>query len=109
MGLPPRWIYVLESVSDPSRHYTGLSSDVDARLAWHNAGLSPHTVKHRPWRVLVAMQFADAKMAIRFEKYLKSGSGRAFATTLWRPHGRDDDVDVKSAMPTRMIVGVRCR
>jgi predicted GIY-YIG superfamily endonuclease len=79
MSTPPRFIYILESLSEPARHYTGLSSDVAARLAWHNAGLSTHTAKYRPWRLLVTMEFADTDMAVRFETYLKSGSGRAFA------------------------------
>jgi predicted GIY-YIG superfamily endonuclease len=56
-----------------------LTSDVRRRLAAHNAGESPHTRKHRPWRLLVvALEFADSERAIAFEAYLKSGSGRAF-------------------------------
>jgi putative endonuclease len=75
----PCFVYVLESVNEPGRHYTGVSSEPIARLALHNAGLSHHTAKHRPWRLLVSIQFADAARAVRFERYLKSGSGRAFA------------------------------
>jgi putative endonuclease len=74
-----RFVYVLESVNEPARHYTGMSANIAARLAWHNGGLCPHTAKHRPWTLLVAIEFADADRALRFEKYLKSGSGRAFA------------------------------
>jgi hypothetical protein len=29
---PPNVIYVLRSISDPSRYYTGVASDVDTRL-----------------------------------------------------------------------------
>jgi len=29
--------------------------------------------------MLVSIEFPDEQMAVRFEKYLKSGSGRAFA------------------------------
>jgi putative endonuclease len=73
-------VYVLESLVDPMRHYTGHTcGDVDARLAWHNAGLSHHTSKHRPWRVIVSIDFVEEHVAIAFERYLKSGSGRAFA------------------------------
>ena len=74
-----RFVYVLESVVAPGRHYTGVSSDPISRLDWHNAGLSRHTRKHGPWKLLVSIEFADAAVAIRFEKYLKTGSGRAFA------------------------------
>jgi putative endonuclease len=32
----------------------------------------------RPWTVAVSMEFPNERAAVRFEKYLKSGSGRAF-------------------------------
>ncbi len=73
------FVYVLESEIDAGRHYTGLSSDPVARLDWHNAGGSTHTRKFRPWKLLVSVEFANTSTATRFEKYLKSGSGRAFA------------------------------
>lgn len=74
-----RFVYVLQSESNPGRHYIGLTSDVDRRLEWHNHGPSGQTVAHRPWSVTVAMEFAREETAVRFERYLKSGSGRAFA------------------------------
>jgi hypothetical protein len=37
--------------------------------------------------VVVSLEFPTEKEAVRFEKYLKSGSGRAFAT---RHFGRPD-------------------
>jgi predicted GIY-YIG superfamily endonuclease len=79
VAIPKCFVYVLESASDPDRHYTGTSLNVRARLAWHNEGLSQHTAKHRPSRLLVSIEFTDESRAIVFEKYLKSGSGRAFA------------------------------
>jgi predicted GIY-YIG superfamily endonuclease len=75
-----RTVYILRSLADPNRHYVGLTSDVHGRLAWHNAGLNTHTARNRPWQLLVFMHFDDALAAARFERYLKSGSGRAFAT-----------------------------
>jgi len=74
-----RFVYVLESVNEPARHYTGISANVASRLEWHNAAQCSHTAKHRPWKLLVAIEFTDSDRALRFEKYLKSGSGRAFA------------------------------
>jgi predicted GIY-YIG superfamily endonuclease len=74
-----RYVYILQSLSHPDQHYTGLSSDVQARLAAHNAGQSPHTAKFRPWRLLSAHWFADEKTAVGLERFLKTGSGRAFA------------------------------
>jgi hypothetical protein len=34
---------------------------------------------NRPWSLVVSMEFTTAKAASAFEKYLKSGSGRAFS------------------------------
>ncbi len=75
----PRFVYVLESVAFPGRHYAGLAKEVPARLARHNDGRCRHTAKFRPWRLLVSIEFADAARAVAFERYLKSGSGREFA------------------------------
>jgi len=36
-------------------------------------------MQHRPWSALVVVEFSEEPAAARFEKYLKSGSGRAFA------------------------------
>ena len=72
-------VYIIQSISDPAQFYTGLTADIDARLAAHNAGQSPHTAKYKPWRLLSSHFFADENDAIAFERYLKSGSGRAFA------------------------------
>jgi predicted GIY-YIG superfamily endonuclease len=72
-------VYVLRSERDPSRHYTGLTSDFERRLKWHNAGQNVDTARDRPWKLVVAFHFADEQIARRFERYLKSGSGREFA------------------------------
>lgn len=72
-------VYVLQSLSDPAQFYTGLCANLDARLAAHNAGQSPHTSKFKPWRLISSHFFIDQTVAAAFELYLKSGSGRAFA------------------------------
>ena len=72
-------MYILRSDSNPSRHYVGRTSNVDERLEWHNAGPDGYTRQHRPWSVAVSLEFPTEEEAVRFEKYLKSGSGRAFA------------------------------
>lgn len=72
-------VYILRSDSNQSRHYTGLTSDLEKRLKWHNAGQNVDTARDRPWTLVVAFHFADARVARRFETYLKSGSGREFA------------------------------
>ncbi len=73
------YVYFLQSARFQDQFYTGITKDVEARLAEHNAGKSKHTAKYRPWRVVSYHYFHDADTALAFEKYLKSGSGRAFA------------------------------
>ena len=72
-------VYVLKSTDEPPRFYTGLTADLGARLEAHNAGRCSHTAKYRPWVVDVAVRFSDEQRAVKFEKYLKSGSGVEFA------------------------------
>ena len=59
--------------------HVGRTSDTRSRLAHHNAGRCPHTARYRPWQLHVAIELPDERRAIEFERYLKSGSGRAFA------------------------------
>ena len=73
------YVYLLRSLSNPKRTYIGSSADPDGRLAQHNAGESRHTARFRPWRSLVNIEFQDHDKAEAFERYLKSGSGHAFA------------------------------
>ena len=73
------FVYVLQSVVDTERYYSGLTTDVTTRVAVHNSGGSQHTAGLRPWRLVVALEFATEASAVAFEKYLKTGSGRAFA------------------------------
>ncbi|HYT65015.1 MAG TPA: GIY-YIG nuclease family protein [Vicinamibacterales bacterium] len=61
------------------RATTGLTSNMAARLAAHNAGHCTHTADGRPWEIDVIIEFNDEKRAVVFEQYLKSGSGVAFA------------------------------
>ena len=72
-------VYLIQSVRYPNQRYVGIASDVEARLSEHNAGRSPHTSKYVPWRLAVALRFEDKAKAAAFERYLKCGSGRAFA------------------------------
>jgi putative endonuclease len=74
-----RFVYVLKNGSNPPRYYTGLTSDAARRLSEHNAGNCVHTAKYRPWSIDVVIEFPDQQRAVAFERYLKSGSGVAFA------------------------------
>ena len=74
------YVYVLQSEVDPSRHYTGLTDDIQARLKKHNTGGVPHTSKYRPWKLRTVTAFENRERAAAFEQYLKSHSGRVFAS-----------------------------
>jgi predicted GIY-YIG superfamily endonuclease len=74
-----RYVYLLQSVNQPRQRYIGSTADLDARVGAHNAGQSPHTSEHRPWRLCAAIRFENDEKAIAFEAYLKTGSGWAFA------------------------------
>ncbi len=76
-------VYILQSLKFPDKFYTGCTNDVASRLARHNAGKSgsqsQHTSMYGPRKLVVQIGFDDKAKAFAFEKYLKSGSGRAFA------------------------------
>jgi putative endonuclease len=78
------YVYLLESEASSGQRDVGMSSDVQQRLTDHNAGKSSHTSKYTPWRLVTYVAFSDRQKAEAFERYLKSGSGHAFAKKrLW--------------------------
>jgi len=78
------YVYLLESDVVPAHRYVGLSTDLKQRLADHNLGKSSHTAKYRPWHLVTYVAFTNKTKAEEFERYLKSGSGHAFAKRrLW--------------------------
>lgn len=79
MSEPPKYfVYLLASERNQLR-YVGITDNVNRRLEVHNSGGSSFTAPHRPWRLVVAVEFPTELRARQFERYLKTGSGRAFA------------------------------
>ncbi len=74
------YVYILVSKTHPERHYTGLTEDLQRRIKAHNSGQLPYTSKYRPWLIDTAIAFRSRKKARAFEEYLKTHSGRAFAS-----------------------------
>ena len=71
-------------MSNVNRRYVGLTTDLKRRLREHDSGKSPHTTEFKPSRLITYVAFSDERSAGRFERYLKSGSGHAFAKRhLW--------------------------
>ena len=79
-----RYVYLLQSEAVVGQRYVGATDNLKQRLAEHNAGKSPHTSKYAPWQLVTYIAFSDERKAEAFERYLKSGSGHAFARKrLW--------------------------
>ena len=58
MALPKSIVYILRSEQHPRRYYTGLTSNLSARLDAHNSGQCSHTASGRPWIVDVVVEFS---------------------------------------------------
>jgi predicted GIY-YIG superfamily endonuclease len=53
-------------------------------MVTHNSGGSLYTKAYKPWKLIMYLWFENKLKATAFEKYLKSGSGSAFAKRrLW--------------------------
>jgi putative endonuclease len=75
-----RFVYIIRSVSHPQRRYIGVTADPSARLHAHNSGQNRSTARWKPWSIDIIIEFRTERSAMRFEKFLKSGSGHSFAT-----------------------------
>ncbi len=73
------YVYIIKSESNSNRYYTGYTTNVEKRVSDHNQGKNVSTKRHRPWILKSYVAFPDKQRAIAFEKYLKTGSGRAMA------------------------------
>jgi predicted GIY-YIG superfamily endonuclease len=83
-GGPVYYVYLIESLSMKGERYVGMTTELKQRLREHNQGNSSHTAKFSPWKLITYVAFTDRAKAESFERYLKSGSGHAFARKrLW--------------------------
>ena len=73
------YVYILRSINNSDQRYFGITSDLKRRLRDHNEGKCLHTSNFKPWWVETYLAFSDHRKAIAFERYLKSGSGKAFS------------------------------
>jgi len=71
-------VYILKSLKDLSRHYIGITVNLEKRLKEHNARQSVYSSIYAPWELETYIVFKDKKLAKDFENYLKRGSGSAF-------------------------------
>ena len=69
-------VYILKCQDDT--FYVGCTTDLRDRIQRHAAGHVPATKGRRPVTLHTYIAFPEKHRAFFFEKYLKSGSGRAF-------------------------------
>ncbi len=58
--------------------YTGFTSDINKRLLSHKKTPTRTTSRATDWELVWCGAFSTKELAENFERYLKSGSGRAF-------------------------------
>jgi len=73
------YVYLIKSLNFSDQKYVGCTDSLSERLETHNSGGSIHTRSYRPWKLVMFLAFPQKETAYEFEKYLKSGAGRAFA------------------------------
>ncbi len=77
------YVYCLVATTDSLRRYVGFTENLRQRVADHNAGCNRSTAGVE-WRLKGYTAFDSKTRALAFERYLKSGSGHAFAARrLW--------------------------
>ncbi|MFH1430812.1 MAG: GIY-YIG nuclease family protein [Candidatus Uhrbacteria bacterium] len=74
-------VYVIQSESHGTR-YIGSTQDVQARLREHNFGKCRYTSGRRPWRLVRVEEFNTRSEAMKRERFLKTGKGRAWLDEL---------------------------
>jgi len=70
------FVYIL--ICSDGKPYTGCTSDLKERLRRHKNSSIFATKSRLPIRLVSYFAFDGRYKAFNFEKYLKSGSGRAF-------------------------------
>lgn len=70
------FVYILKCAD--GKLYTGYAENLEGRIERHSNGYVPATSNRRPVKLVTHIVFDDKYKAYNFEKYLKSGSGRAF-------------------------------
>lgn len=71
------YVYTLRCAD--GTHYVGKTKNLKDRIARHEKKQVAYTAERLPLELVTYRVFFDEYKAAQFEKYLKSGSGRAFA------------------------------
>jgi len=80
MALAKNMYYCYILLSSKSHiFYFGSTEALRERKEMHNSGKAKSTKPHMPWELIWYAAFKTEKEARDFERYLKTGSGKAFA------------------------------
>ncbi|KKS82653.1 MAG: excinuclease ABC C subunit domain-containing protein [Candidatus Wolfebacteria bacterium GW2011_GWC1_43_10] len=71
-------MYYIYSLKCKNSYYVGCTDNLKNRLERHQKGQVPATANRLPIKLDFYFVTPDKYKAFEFEKYLKSGSGRAF-------------------------------
>ncbi|MFH1691296.1 MAG: GIY-YIG nuclease family protein [Candidatus Omnitrophota bacterium] len=69
------YVYILQSEKGGSL-YVGSSKNPVERLRVHNAGYNHSTKSKAPWKIIKSEHYDNLSLALRREKFLKTGGGR---------------------------------
>jgi len=70
-------VYVLRSQSS-GKLYTGQTEKIERRIEEHQQGIARYTKGRGPWDLIYFEEYSTRADAMKREKYLKSGMGRAW-------------------------------
>ena len=101
------YVYIIQSLKD-SKYYIGSTSNVEARLKYHNAGKQRSTKNRIPFELVLVEEYKSKNEALTREKMIKAyKGGNAFKKLInevqpRHPAGRySRDVEVGSSnLPT---------
>jgi len=68
------FVYILQSLKDHN-YYIGSTSNVEARVKYHNAGLQRSTRSRIPFKLVLFEMFETKNEALLREKQIKSWKG----------------------------------
>ena len=71
-------MYYIYSLKCRDGYYVGCTDNIEDRVDRHQKGNVPATANRLPIKLEFYFAIEDKYKAFAFEKYLKSGSGRAF-------------------------------
>jgi putative endonuclease len=73
-------MFYVYAISSNSRKYiyVGITNNLGRRIDEHNKGYNKTTRAYRPFKLILAEEFATRTAAREREKYLKGGFGKEF-------------------------------